>query len=136
MAKFKYWINNGRANIFWQNQFLDQANDFIQDRFPFPFIEMNPEDMAELGVGAGALVEIYNDNGATQGMVYPTKTARRGEVMMLFGSPAGSQGNVINAGVNELVLPDYKHSWGNIRKISDAPATVKGTSFKSKEYKT
>jgi len=135
MAKFKYWINNGRANIFWQNQFLDQANDFIQDRYPFPFIEMNPEDMAELGVGAGALVEIYNDNGATQGMVYPTKTARRGEVMMLFGSPAGSQGNVINAGVNELVLPDYKHSWGNIRKISDAPATVKGTSFKSKEYK-
>ena len=135
MAKFKYWINNGRANIFWQNQFLDQASDFIQDRYPFPFIEMNPEDMAELGVGAGALVEIYNDNGATQGMVYPTKTARRGEVMMLFGSPAGSQGNVINAGVNELVLPDYKHSWGNIRKISDAPATVKGTSFKSKEYK-
>jgi arsenite oxidase large subunit len=135
MAKFKYWINNGRANIFWQNQFLDQANDFIQDRYPFPFIEMNPDDMAELGVGAGALVEIYNDNGATQGMVYPTKTARRGEVMMLFGSPAGSQGNVINAGVNELVLPDYKHSWGNIRKISDAPATVKGTSFKSKEFK-
>ncbi|MFZ2099859.1 MAG: arsenate reductase (azurin) large subunit, partial [Oricola sp.] len=135
MAKFKYWINNGRANIFWQNQFLDQANDFIQDRYPFPFIEMNPEDMAELDVSAGALVEIYNDNGATQGMVYPTDTARKGEVMMLFGSPAGSQGNVINPGVNELVLPDYKHSWGNIRKISDAPATVKGTSFKSKEYK-
>ncbi|MBT7746024.1 MAG: arsenate reductase (azurin) large subunit, partial [Alphaproteobacteria bacterium] len=44
-AKYKYWINNGRANIFWQNQFLDQDNDFIQDRFPFPFIEMNPADM-------------------------------------------------------------------------------------------
>ncbi|MBT3790876.1 MAG: arsenate reductase (azurin) large subunit [Alphaproteobacteria bacterium] len=135
-AKYKYWINNGRANIFWQNQFLDQDNDFIQDRFPFPFIEMNPADMADIGAGPGDLVEIHNANGATQAMVYPTPTARRGETLMVFGSPAGSQGNVINPGVNELVLPDYKHTWADIRKISDAPATVKAISFKSKEYKS
>lgn len=132
--KFKFWINNGRANIFWQSQFLDQDNDFIQDRFPFPFIEMNPEDMTDLGVGSGDLVELYNDNGATQAMVYPTATARRGETLMVFGSPAGSQGNVTNPGVNELVLPDYKHTWANIRKIADAPASTKSISFKSKEY--
>lgn len=135
-AKYKYWINNGRANIFWQSQFLDQDNDFIQDRFPFPFIEMNPADMADISVGPGDLVEIHNANGATQAMVYPTATARRGETLMVFGSPAGSQGNVINPGVNELVLPDYKHTWADIRKISDAPATAKAISFKSKEYKS
>jgi len=133
-AKFKFWVNNGRANIFWQNQFLDQDNDFIQDRFPFPFIEMNPADMAEIGAGAGDLVEMYNDNGATQAMVYPTATARRGETLMVFGSPSGSQGNIINPGVNELVLPDYKHTWANIRKVADAPASAKAVSFKSKEY--
>ncbi|MBS9719050.1 arsenate reductase (azurin) large subunit [Pseudohalocynthiibacter aestuariivivens] len=134
--KFQFWINNGRANIFWQNQFLDQDNDFIQDRFPFPFIEMNPADMADLGASAGDLVEIYNDNGATQAMVYPTPTARRGETLMVFGSPAGSQGNVINPGVNELVLPDYKHTWANIRKVADAPESARHISFKSKEYTT
>jgi anaerobic selenocysteine-containing dehydrogenase len=37
------------------------------DRFPYPFIEMNPEDMAELKVKPGDLVEVYNDNGSTQG---------------------------------------------------------------------
>ncbi|MEP3437728.1 MAG: hypothetical protein ABJN75_13240 [Hoeflea sp.] len=31
-----FWINNVRANIFWWNQFLDQDNDFVQDRFPYP----------------------------------------------------------------------------------------------------
>jgi len=134
MEKFDFLINNGRANIFWQNQFLDQDNDFIQDRFPFPFIEMNPDDMADMGAGAGDLVEIFNDNGATQAMAYPTPTARRGETLMVFGSPAGSQGNVINPGVNELVLPDYKHTWGNIRKIADAPESARHVSFKSKEY--
>lgn len=133
--KFRFWINNGRANIFWQNQFLDQDNDFVQDRFPFPFIEMNPDDMKDIGAGAGDLVELYNDNGATQAMVYPTATARQGETLMVFGSPAGSQGNIINPGVNELVLPDYKHTWANIRKVADAPASARAISFKSKEYK-
>lgn len=133
-ANHKFWINNVRANIFWQNQFLDQDNDFVQDRFPYPFIEMNPQDMTELGISAGDLIEITNDNGATQGMAYPTDTAKRGHVAMVFGSPAGSQGNVINPGTNELVLPNYKHTWGDIRKLSDAPPQAKAVSFKSKEY--
>ena len=134
-ADHKFWINNVRANIFWQNQFLDQENDFIQDRFPYPFIEMNADDMAELGVSAGDLIEISNKNGATQGMAYPTDTAKRGHVAMVFGSPAGSQGNVVNPGVNELVLPDYKHTWGNIRKLANATPQAKAVSFKSKEFK-
>jgi len=133
-ASHEFWINNVRANIFWQNQFLDQDNDFIQDRFPYPFIEMNANDMARLGIGAGDLVEISNGNGATQGMAYPTDTAKPGQVAMVFGSPAGSQGNVVNPGVNELILPDYKHTWGNIRKLADAPPQARAVSFKSKEY--
>ena len=131
----KYWINNVRANIFWQNQFLDQDIDFIQDRFPYPFIEMNIEDMAEEGIAAGDLIEISNGNGATQGMAYPTDTAKRGHVAMVFGSPAGSQGNVVGPGVNELVLPNYKHTWGNIRRIAGSTERTKGVSFKSKEYR-
>ena len=55
-------------------------------------------------------------------------------IVVLFGAPGGTQGNVINAGVNELVLPNYKQTWANIRKISDAPASVKHLSFKPKEY--
>ncbi len=133
-ANHKFWINNVRANIFWQNQFLDKDNDFIQDRFPYPFIEMNADDMAELGLNPGDLIEIHNENGATQGMAYPTDTAARGQVAMVFGSPAGSQGNVVNPGVNELILPDYKHTWGNIRKLADATPAAQAVSFKSKEY--
>ena len=54
---------------------------------------------------------------------------------MLFAFPTGVQGNVVNAGTNELILPNYKHTWANIRKLADAPANVKQLSFKSPEYK-
>ncbi|MCX7322710.1 MAG: arsenate reductase (azurin) large subunit [Hyphomicrobiales bacterium] len=132
--KFQFLINNGRANLVWQSAYLDRENEFVRDRWPYPFIELNPDDMKDLKLNAGDLVEIYNDNGSTQAMAYPTPTARRKQAFMLFGYPTGVQGNVVSKGVNELVIPNYKQTWGNIRKISDAPESVRGLTFKSKEY--
>jgi len=107
----------------------------VMDRWPFPFIEMNPKDMAEIGVKEGDLVEVYNDNGSTQAMVYPTPTAKRKATFMLFAYPTGVQGNVVSPGVNELIIPNYKQTWANIRKISGAPEGAKHLTFKSQEYK-
>ena len=119
--KFAFLINNGRANHVWQSAYLDQKNDFVMGRWPYPFIQMNPDDMKELGLSAGDLVEVYNDNGATQAMAYPTPTARRKQAFMLFAFPMGVQGNVVSPGVNELIIPNYKQTWGDIRKIASAP---------------
>jgi arsenite oxidase large subunit len=132
-ANHRFLINNGRANLNWQNWFLDQKNDFVMDRFPVPFIQINPEDMADLGLKAGDMVEVYNDVGATQALVYPEPTAKRNETFMIFGAPNGTQGNVINAGTNELILPNYKQTWANIRKISDATPAAARVSYKSWE---
>lgn len=130
---YRFLINNGRSNLNWQNWFLDQDNDFAMDRWSVPFIQINPEDADELGVGNGDLVEVYNTDGATQAMVYLEPTARRNETFMLFGAPSGAQGNVINGGVNELILPNYKQTWADIRKIADATPAARKQSFKSWE---
>ena len=133
--RYRFFINNGRSNLNWRNWFLDQENDFVRDRFPYPIIEMNPADMADIGVTAGDLVEVHNSNGATQALAYPLDTARAGETFMIFGSPKGAQGNVIGEGVNELVIPVYKQTWADIRKLSDTPAAARRMSFKALEYK-
>lgn len=133
--KFAYLINNGRANAVWQSIYLDQQNEYVMDRWPYPYIQIHPEDMAELDVKAGDLVEVWNDAGSTQAMVQPTATARRKETFMLFAYPSGVQGNVVNAGVNEFIIPNYKQTWGNIRKIAAAPEAVKGLTFKAWEYR-
>ena len=44
---------------------------------------------------------------------------------MLFANPNGVQGNVVSPGVNEFIIPNYKQTWGAIRKIADAPEAVK-----------
>src|SRR5579863_3762649 len=132
--KFAFLINNGRANQVWQSAYLDQQNDFVMDRWPFPYIQMNPDDMKELGLERGDLVEVFNDSGATQAMVYPTATAKRKQTFMLFAFPTGVEGNVVDAGVNEFIIPKYKQTWGNIRKIASAPAGARRSSFKAWEY--
>jgi len=133
--RWPFLINNGRTNHSWQNAYLDQQNEFVVDRWPYPFIQMNPDDMAELNIGEGDLVEVYNENGSTQAMVYPTATAKRKETFMLFAQPNGPQGNVVSKGVNELIIPNYKQTWGAIRKISNMPGNVAHLSFKSQEYR-
>jgi arsenite oxidase large subunit len=90
--------------------------------------------MAELKLKAGDLVEVYNDNGSTQAMVYPTETAKRRQTFMLFANPNGVQGNVVSPGVNEFIIPNYKQTWGNIRKIADAPEGIRHLTFKSQDY--
>jgi formylmethanofuran dehydrogenase subunit D len=134
MEKWPFLVNNGRTNIAWQSSYLDQDNEFVMDRFPYPFIQMNPQDMDELKLKAGDLVEIYNDNGSTQAIAYPTPTAKRRQTFMLFANPNGVQGNVVSPGVNEFIIPNYKQTWGAIRKIADAPEAVRSVTFKSQEY--
>ena len=132
--KWPFLINNGRANVVWQNAYLDQDNEFVMDRMPYPFIQMNPADVTDLKLKQGDLVEVYNDNGSTQAMVYPTATAKRKQAFMLFANPNGVQGNVVSPGVNELIIPNYKQTWAAIRKLADAPEGVRHLSFKSLEY--
>jgi arsenite oxidase large subunit len=68
-------------------------------------------------------------------MAYPTPTAKRRQAFMLFAYPMGVMGNVVSPVVNELIIPNYKQTWGDIRKIASAPGAARGTSFKSFEYK-
>jgi arsenite oxidase large subunit len=94
----------------------------------------SPTELTELNIKAGDLVEVYNDNGSTQAIVYPTAGARRKQTFMLFANPNGVQGNVVSPGVNEFIIPNYKQTWAAIRKIADAPEGVRHLTFKSQEY--
>lgn len=53
---------------------------------------------------------------------------------MLFAYPTGAMGNVASKGVNELIVPNYKQTWANIRKIADASEATNRLTFKSQEY--
>jgi arsenite oxidase large subunit len=82
------------------------------------------------------LVEVFNDSGSTQAMAYPAPTAKRRQTFMLFANPKGVQGDVVSKAVNELIIPNYKQTCANIRKLTAASEAAKGLTFKRQDYRT
>ena len=56
-------------------------------------------------------------------MAQPTPMAKRKQTLML-----------VSKGVNELIIPNCKQTWANIRKIADAPEVTCRLTCKSQEY--
>ncbi len=131
--KYRFWVNNGRVNEIWQTGYHDQYNPAMKARWPMAPVEMNPDDAKELGIANGDIVELFNDYGATYAMAYIVPEIKPNQVFMQFGHFNGVVGDVTTEAVDRNVVPDYKHTWANIRKVArgEYKATV---SFKSRRY--
>ena len=131
--KYRFWVNNGRLNETWQTLYHDQYNPTVRERWPMAPVEMNPEDAKELGIANGDIVEVHNDYGATYAMAYITPEIKRNQVFMQFGHYNGVQGDVTTEAVDRNVIPYYKGTWANLRKVTkgEYKSTV---SFKSRRY--
>jgi len=131
--KYRFWVNSGRVNEVWQTMYHEQYAADAKARWPMAPVELNPDDAKELGVGNGDIVEVFNDYGSTYAMAYIVPEIKRNQVFMQFGHYNGIEGDVTTDAVDRNVLPDYKHTWANIRKA--AKGEYKSTvSFKSRRY--
>ena len=105
------------------------------DRYPYPFIEMNPQDMAELNLKAGDLVEVYNDNGSTQAMAYPTPTGEAEADLHAVRLPDRRAGQRRLGRRERVHHPELQADLGATSARSPTrPKRVRGVSFKEKEY--
>jgi arsenite oxidase large subunit len=59
--KDEIWITSGRVNETWQSGFDDLRKPYLSQRWPYPFIFVNPKDAAPKGIESGDLVQVYND---------------------------------------------------------------------------
>jgi arsenite oxidase large subunit len=132
--KYKYWINNGRVNEVWQTMYHDQYNVFVNGRFPMAMIELNPDDAKELGVAGGDIVEVYNDYGSTYAMAYPQAEIKRHQTFMQFAHYNGIVGDVTTPWTDRNVVPYYKGTWANLRKVGTMEDFKNNVSFKNRRY--
>lgn len=132
--KYRFWINSGRANEVWQTGFHNQYDEHVRGRYPMAYIEINPQDAAGLSVQSGDIVEVFNDYGSTYAMAYLEKDIKKDQTFMLFGYFNGIQGDVTTVAVDRNVVPYYKGTWANIRRIGPMKEYQQTVSFKSRRY--
>jgi len=133
--KYRFWINNGRVNEIWQTAYHDRHIAFRRERFPMSFVEMNPQDAASLGIASGDVVEIKNDYGAVHAMAYLEPQIKPAQTFMLFAYPFGVAGDVTTDAVDENVVPYYKGTWADIRRVGSIDEFKRTVSFKSRRFR-
>jgi arsenite oxidase large subunit len=137
-AKYKYLINNGRFDQMWQTGYETWRIGPIAERFGNrngSFLELNPEDAAEIGVSSGDIVRIHNDYGSITTVAYISKAVKPGQPFLLFAQPNRSQaGFVVTPSVDpETNIPSYKLTYADIHRIASRPASLAKTTFKDLE---
>jgi arsenite oxidase large subunit len=133
-AKYKFWINNGRVNEVWQTGYHDKYNAFVRERWPMAFLEMNPQDAQSLGISAGDVVEVFNDFGSTYAMAIMEGSAKRGQTFMLFGYFNGVAGDVTTDWTDRNVVPYYKGTWADVRRVGTVEEYKRSVSHKDRHY--
>jgi arsenite oxidase large subunit len=120
--KYPFWVNNGRANNVWQTLYSNLRQEFVMERFPLPFVQINPADATKLGVKSSDLVELYNDYGNVTAMAYVSDAVKPGHTFMLFANPRGVMGSLTTEYVDPTTtIPYYKGTWAGIRKVGEQP---------------
>ena len=129
--KYPFWVNNGRANNVWLTLYSSLRQQFVMDRFPLPFLQINPADAQRLGVESSDLVELFNGYGNVTAMAYVSDGVKPGHTFMLFANPRGVMGSLTTDYVDPTTtIPYYRGTWAGIRKIGDQPDIARTVTFR------
>ncbi|NEV62774.1 arsenate reductase (azurin) large subunit [Thiorhodococcus minor] len=132
--KHRFWVNNGRTNHIWQTAYHDRHLPFRRERFPMSPLEMNPDDAKSLGIVSGDIVELHNDYGSAFAMAYLEPDIAPGQSFMMFGYDNGVVGDVVTDWTDRNLVPYYKGTWADIRKVGTMKDYKRTVSFKRRRF--
>jgi len=98
------------------------------------YIEINPDDAKELSLSPGDIVEVFNDFGSTYAMAYPAAEIKRNQTFMMYGYVNGIQGDVTTDWTDRNIIPYYKGTWANLRRVGAMEDYQRTVSFKSRRF--
>jgi arsenite oxidase large subunit len=85
---------------------------------------------------AKELVDVTYDNdyGSTYAMAYPQPEIKRTQTFMQFGHYNGIMGDVTTPWTDRNVVPYYKGTWANLRRVGSMEEFKKAITFKDRRY--
>ena len=108
-------------------------NEFVRNRWPMAFVEINPEDGRSLNVTSGDVVEIFNDYGSTYAMAIwsPPSSGPDVHAVRLFQRHCRRRGDTWT---DRNVIPYYKGTWASMRRVGTVSEFKDSVSFKQRRW--
>lgn len=99
--RFSHLLTSRRSHFIF-NSTLTQAPAVLR-RYPDNPVFLHPDDMEELGVVGGELIEVESDHGRIEALAQPDDTMRRGVISIVHGWGSVADTLAGRANVNELI---------------------------------
>lgn len=107
-AQFPYLLITGRVVYHFHTRTKTARSAVLNSHAPQPYIEIHPDDAAELSISSGDLVEVTSPNGRWEGVAMVVDTVRPGDVFIPFHYGHG-------------VLAANQHTWYARDAVSQQP---------------
>jgi predicted molibdopterin-dependent oxidoreductase YjgC len=89
--EFPYLLITGRVVYHFHTRTKTGRSQALNRRAPHAYVEVHPDDAAQLGIGLGDLVEITSLHGRWEGPAMVVDTVRPGELFVPFHYGQGAQ---------------------------------------------
>ena len=131
LQKYPFWYTEARDQFLWQTGYNDQ---FLPEKMltrPLPWLQVYPDDAEKLGVKGGDLVQVYNEQGNGNFLVYITEEVRPGMVCAIMMHPKGTSNSMTSNYTDPMSInPWYKGGRVAIYKLPGTmPDIDRTTSF-------
>lgn len=124
-TEFPYWLNTGRLIEHWHGRTktgkIGNNNKFS----PIPFIEINPDAAAELGIARGEYVRLVSRRSDAVVMVMPTQRVAKNMLFLPFHFHDCANRLTLGLLDPHSRQPAYKQSAVRIERIADQQAAAK-----------
>ncbi len=119
-SRYPFWLTTGRSQLVWQTMYHDKYLPEKMLALPLPYVEIHPEDAKRLGVKSGDLVEVYNEEGNGNFMVYVSDSVKPGLIFAIMYHQRGSANNLVSGYTDpKTTIPWYKGTRVAVRKLSN-----------------
>jgi len=123
--KFPIWLNTGRLIEHWHGRSKTGKIGNINKYSPIPFIEINPDLVAELGIQRGEYVRLVSRRSDAVVMATPTQRVPKNMIFLPFHFHDCANRLTLGLLDPHSRQPAYKQSAVRIEKLDDQQAAAK-----------
>ena len=124
-GEFPYWLNTGRLIEHWHGRTKTGKIGNNNKYSPIPFIEINPDAAAELGIARGEYVRLVSRRSDAVVMAMPTQRVAKNMVFLPFHFHDCANRLTLGLLDPHSRQPAYKQSAVRIERINDQQAAAK-----------
>ncbi len=118
--EYPFWLTTGRVYVHYHTGTMTRRSFHLVRELNEPYMEIHPEDAANLGIRDGDMVKLESRRGAITTRAFVTKSIKRGVIFMPFHFAEAAANRLTNTALDPIAkIPELKVCAIRVSKVED-----------------